>query len=145
MISIHYACVMVLLFALSGCTGTCTNSGIEGAYELSANGASYSLELRADGQGVLSASGKPIGDLRWTLSEVPSQQILELDAIGAVYKTLSEISALRINPATPAVSPNISTQGMVGSEPVCARGGHMKKLVINYEEPLAFKRSKNKS
>lgn len=143
--SIYYACAMALLLALGGCTNTCTSSGVEGSYKLFVKGSSYTLQLRADGQGTLSEASKVIGDLHWTLSEAPGQQILELDAAGVVHRTLSELSSLRTDPAAPAVSPNIPIRGVVGSEPVCARDGRLKKVVINYEEPLAFRRSENRS
>jgi hypothetical protein len=133
------AVVLALLGALIGCTGACTNSGVEGSYELSAKGVNYGLQLRADGAGTLSASGKLIGDLRWILSEAPGQQILELDAAGATYATLTSIVPKHGGPDSPIVA----SSGVLGPVPECSRNGRMTKLVLNFDEDIAFRRSGN--
>ena len=132
----RFAYTLALLFTMTGCTGTCTNTGVEGSYELSVRGVSYLLKLGTDGQGTLSVSGETVGDLRWMLNNMPDQQILELNASGPVYKALSGIAPLKTGPAsTVAVS-----AGVFGPAPECARTGRMSKLVLDYDEGVEFRR-----
>jgi hypothetical protein len=128
--------VLALLLALTGCTGACTNSGVEGLYELSVRGVSYALQLSAGGQGTLFVSGKAVGDLHWELVVASDRQNLELNASGFVFTALSGIAPLKTGPAnTIAVS-----AGVFGPAPECTKRGSMSKLVLDYDEGVEFRR-----
>jgi hypothetical protein len=128
-----------VLLALEGCTGVCTNSGVEGSYELSVRGVSYALQLRPGGQGTLRTAGKGIGDLRWTLANVPGQQIVELDAAGEVYTALSGIAPSKGR----STGPITVSSGVLAPAPECNRQGRMTKLVLDYDERIEFRRSRS--
>lgn len=134
-VRVSYA--LTLLVALVGCTGACTSAGVEGSYSLSANGVSYALELRVGGRGTLSATGKVVGDLSWVLSKASDQQILELNASGPVYTALSGIAPRKGVP----IGAVVVSSGILGPAPECTRAGRMTKLVLNFDEGLAFRRT----
>lgn len=131
------AAALALLGGLAGCSGPCTSAGVEGSYSLSAKGVSYALELRAGGTGALSASGKVVGDLRWALSNTSDQQIVELDASGPVYAALSGIAPKKDG----SVSAVVVSSGVIAPAPECTRAGRMAKLVLDFDEGIAFKRT----
>lgn len=131
------AAALALLGGLAGCSGPCTSAGVEGSYSLNAKGANYALELRAGGQGALSVAGKNVGDLRWSLSSASDQQIVELDASGPVYAALTAIAPKKGGP----VSAVVVSSGVIAPAPECTRGGRMAKLVLNFDEGIAFQRT----
>jgi hypothetical protein len=132
----YYACMLVFLFALGGCAGTCANSGVEGSYELNVRGVNYGLQLRPEGQGALSVSGKPVGNLHWALDSTSDQQILELNAANEVYAALSGIAPRRGGGAGTLVV----SKGVFAPAPECSRKGRMLKLVLDYDERIEFHR-----
>jgi hypothetical protein len=88
MILIRASIISILLCSLYACTDVCTDAGIEGSYELTSRGVSYTLYLKSRGDGTLEKMGKTIGALHWKLATASNQQILELDASGDVHAAL---------------------------------------------------------
>jgi hypothetical protein len=71
------------------------------------------------------------------LDEAPDQQTVELNADGAVYAALSSIVPKHGGPPDPIVA----TSGTLGPAPECWRNGRMKKLVLNFDDGIAFRRA----